>query len=144
MSQVEGLTEFESAMDAWMLRIEEASLEFVTKGGLQVADRAKDVFAGGSQPGPWVGPNFPIPTSHTGFLRNSITTENQRTFPGGASSETGPRAVYGRRIELGYTGTGHFPYYTTRPFPFLKPGLDKALPGLELLSILVVKTAQEV
>ena|ERR1017187_1402758 len=144
MSQVEGLAAFETAMDEWMLRIEEASLEFVTKGGLQIADSAKGIFIGGTHEYQWRSSNFPIPTSHSGFLRDSIRTENQRSFPGGASSETGPQTVYGRRIELGYRGTGKFPYYTTRPFPFLKPGLEKALPGLEALSIEVVKIAQEV
>ena len=48
MSQVEGLTEFEGAMDEWMARIEEASLEFVTKGGHVIADSAKGIFRGGS------------------------------------------------------------------------------------------------
>jgi hypothetical protein len=131
-------------MDAWVLRIEEASLEFVAKGGELIADQAKAIFIGGSQPAPWVGPNFPTPTSHTGFLRNSIGTDNVRAFTGGASSETGPRTVYGRRIELGYTGRGHFPYYTTRPFPFLKPGLEKALGALGSLSALLIRNAQEV
>jgi hypothetical protein len=38
--------------------------------------------------------------------------------------QTGPRTVYGRRIELGYTGTGKWPYFTTRAFPYMRPGLE--------------------
>ena len=144
MSQVEGLSAFETSMDEWMGRIEEASLEFVTKGGQLIADSAKGIFRGGSHDYPWRGPNFPYPTSHSGFLRDSIKPDNIRAFPGGASSETGPQTVYGRRIELGYTGNGHWPYYTTRPFPFLKPGLEKAIPSLASFSLTVIRATMEV
>jgi len=135
---VDGITELQTAFESWKLRVDDASLAWVTEGGEYVADFAKAEFEGGSSAAPWRGPNFPHPTSHSGFLRNSIGTDNVKKFPGGASSETGPRTVYGRRIELGYTGhplgsthpAGLWPYFTTRKFPFLRPGGEKATPGL--------------
>ena len=140
---VEGVNELSDGFEEWKVRIAEAALEWVTKGGEVVGNEAKKQFEGGTSVAPWVGPNFPKPTTHTGFLRNSIGTENIRKFPGGASSETGPRTVYGRRIELGYTGRGVFPYYTTRPFPYLKPGLEAALPGLTDLFVSLMREAGE-
>ena len=141
--QVGGISELDAGFEEWQLRIGEAALEWVTKGGQLVADQAKGVFAGGSHDYPWQGPNFPIPTSHSGFLRDSIAVDNIRTFAGGASSETGPKTVYGRRIELGYTGTGHFPYYTTRPFPFLAPAEEKSRPLVADLYERLITEAQE-
>jgi hypothetical protein len=140
---VTGINELQDGFEEWKVRVGEAALEWVTKGGEIVANEAKKVFAGGSSQAAWQGPNFPVPTSHSGFLRNSIGTQNIREFPGGASSETGPRTIYGRRIELGYTGRGFFPYYTTRPFPYLKPGAEKAMPQLTELFVSLMREAGE-
>lgn len=113
-----------------------AAEQFVRRGGNLVATEAKRRgFASGSPPAPWQGPNYPTPTSYTsGGLKGSIRTERVvSTGLGGWMSQTGPTIVYGRRIELGYTGTGQWPYFTTRAFPFMAPALKRSLPGLEAL-----------
>jgi len=140
---VDGISNFDKALEDLKIKVEGASKSFVMLGGQVIADKAKAEFVGGTMPPPWQGPNFPHPTMHSGFLRNSIRVDAVVKTGAGWMSTTGPHSVYGRRIELGYTGTGSFPYYTTRPFPYLKPGLEKSKSALEDLFQRLVTTAQE-
>ena len=141
---VEGISSFDEAIEKLKVKVDEAGLEYVTLGGQLIADSAKAEFVGGSSPAPWQGPNFPHPTSHSGFLRDSIKVDRVYRYEEGVwASDTGPTTIYGRRIELGYTGQGHWPYYTTRPFPFLAPGEAKARPALSALYTKLLAAAQE-
>lgn len=141
---VDGLSKFTGSVEELKLKIDAAGLSFVTLGGQLIADAAKGEFAGGDHTYPWQGPNFPRPTSHSGFLRDSIRVDRvYRAESGVWASDTGPTTVYGRRIELGYLGQGHWPYYTTRPFPFLKPGEEKSRPFVAALFEKLIATAQE-
>ncbi len=141
---VDGIANFDRGIEELKLKIDAAALQFVTLGGQIIADAAKKEFAGGSMPAPWQGPNFPKPTTHSGFLRNSIRVDKiYRAEEGVWASDTGPTTVYGRRIELGYTGQGHWPYFTTRPFPFLAPAEEKSRPLVGALYEKLITAAQE-
>ena len=141
---VDGISDFDEGLELLKARIDAAALAFVTLGGQIIADAAKLEFEGGSSAAPWQGPNFPKPTAHTGFLRNSIRVDKiYRAEEGVWASDTGPTTVYGRRIELGYTGVGHWPYFTTRPFPFLAPAEEKSRPLVADLYERLITEAQE-
>ncbi len=141
---LDGVSDFDRSLELLKLRVDAAALQFVTLGGQIIADAAKQEFAGGSSIVPWRGPNFPKPTAHSGFLRNSIRVAKiYRAEEGVWASDTGPTTVYGRRIELGYTGQGHWPFYTTRPFPFLAPAEEKSRPLVSALYEKLIAAAQE-
>lgn len=123
--KVEGLAEFNRAVNAMQRRIANAGRGIVSES-LHVVERAaKGNFTGSHPPGfPHVGGSKP--NIVTGHLRRSIkTTPVRRTSPVSWEGEVGPTAVYGRRIELGYPGGGTGPgHQRTRPFPYLKPAAD--------------------
>lgn len=119
------------------LRVDEAMFAFVVKGLEEVNKRAKAVFIGGGDSNlvdTWRSDAWPLPTRRSGFLMNSIRSSKPvHIAPGTWGGQTGPRTVYGRRIELGYKGTGKWPYFTTRAFPFLKPGVADAMPAISAM-----------
>jgi len=125
--------------------VDAATEKFVRQGGEVIAGNARKQFIGGKEAqatDAWRSDAWPVPTRRTGNLQRSIRV----TYVGrqGSSwvSQTGPTVKYGRRVELGYTGTGHFPYYTTRPFPFLQPGLEQSQDQLQRLYADLVTAAQ--
>jgi len=126
-------------------KVDAATEKFVRQGGEVIAGNARKQFIGGKEAqatDAWRSDAWPVPTRRTGNLQRSIRV----TYVGrqGSSwvSQTGPTVKYGRRVELGYTGTGHFPYYTTRPFPFLQPGLEQSQDQLQRLYADLVTAAQ--
>ena len=141
---VEGVPEFDKAISAMNARINKAAREFVSQGGSEIAARAKESINGNSTD-KWHSTAWPVPTSRTNALRTSIALDNVKMIsPGVWQSETGPRnLVYARRIELGFHGSGRWPYYTTRAFPYMQPGLQKALPRINQLFKELVIAAQE-
>lgn len=96
------------------------SRTIVTKAAALVEKTAKGNFQGAHRRGqPHVGPMQP--NIVTGNLRRSIThTRVARSGPFTWSTEVGPTAIYGRRVELG----GTFGNNTTRPFPYFGPAVD--------------------
>jgi hypothetical protein len=142
---LEGESDFRDSIELLKERISAASETFVRKGQSVIASRQKAKFASGSMPAPWVGPNHPQPTSHSGNLKSNLGTYIKVTDMGEGkwSSVSGPTLIYARRIELGYTGKGVFPYFTTRPFPYFKPGFEDATPDLDALFDELMLTAQE-
>jgi hypothetical protein len=141
---VEGVPEFDGAIAKMNERINQAAKEFVSQGGSEIAARAKESINGNSTD-TWHSTAWPVPTSRTNALRTSIELDNVRMLELGVwQSETGPRnLVYARRVELGFHGSGRWPYYTTRPFPYLQPGMQKALPRINQLFKELVIAAQE-
>lgn len=111
---------------------------FVRRGGGMIASDAKrNSFIPQSEAAAvdtWRSDAWPIPTQRSGNLARSIrTTVVRRVSEGTWMSQTGPTIVYGRRVELGYTGTGRWPYFTTRAFPYLSPALERTRPKLDIL-----------
>ena len=140
---VEGIPEFDNALEAMSNRVNEAARMFVLRGAEEIKVEAQKQFAGNSTD-QWNSTAWPIPTRWTGNLESSIYMDNVKSMGRGVwKSETGPHTVYGRRVELGYHGSGSFPYYTTRAFPYMEPGIKRALPRLEKLFNETVLVAQE-
>jgi len=140
---VEGIPQFDKALEDIILRVNEAALEFVKRGAEEIKIAAQKRISGNSTD-KWHSTAWPVPTRWTGNLANSIYMDSATSDGRGtAQSTTGPHTVYGRRIELGYHGTGQFPYYTTRPFPYLQPGIKDAMPALDQLFTETVIAAQE-
>ena len=144
---IEGIPEYIAAMNAMNRRVEEASRSFVLEGAERIKREAKKMFITGSDASiteKWRSDAWPLPTRRTGNLIASIYSDGARKIgPGKWGSNTGPHIVYGRRVELGFHGSGRWPYYTTRPFPYMKPGIEKSVPRLNSLFNSLVIAAQE-
>ena len=142
-----GIPEYIAAMNAMNRRVDEASRKFVLEGAERIKREAKNIFITGADASiteKWRSDAWPLPTRRTGNLMNSIYSDGARkTGVGRWESQTGPHIVYGRRIELGFHGNGRWPYYTTRPFPFMQPGIDNSIPQLDILYRSLVTAAQE-
>ena len=144
---VTGIAEFDLAIKAMEARVDEAARKFVLEGAERIKREAKKIFITGSDASitsKWHSDAWPLPTRRTGNLMNSIYSDGARKIGTGKwESQTGPHIVYGRRIELGFHGNGRWPYYTTRPFPFMQPGIDNSIPQLDILYRSLVTAAQE-
>ena len=144
---VKGIPDFDKSLDQMVSRVDEAARKFVLEGAERIKREAKNTFrTGASAKGidSWHSDAWPTPTRRTGNLMNSIYSDGaKRTSSGVWESKTGPHIIYGRRIELGFHGTGRWPYYTTRPFPYMQPGIDNSIPRLDALFNSLVIAAQE-
>ena len=144
---VTGIAEFDLAIKAMEARVDEAARKFVLEGAERIKREAKKIFITGSDASitsKWHSDAWPLPTRRTGNLMNSIYSDGARKIGTGKwESQTGPHIVYGRRIELGFHGSGRWPYYTTRPFPYMQPGIENSIPQLEILFNSLVIAAQE-
>ena len=144
---VTGIPEFDKAIRSMETRVDEAARKFVLEGAERIKREAKKIFITGSDASitsKWHSDAWPLPTRRTGNLMNSIYSDGARKIGTGKwESQTGPHIVYGRRIELGFHGSGRWPYYTTRPFPYMKPGIENSIPQLDILFNSLVTTAQE-
>ena len=144
---VTGIAEFDLAIKAMEARVDEAARKFVLEGAERIKREAKKIFITGSDASitsKWHSDAWPLPTRRTGNLMNSIYSDGARKIGTGKwESQTGPHIVYGRRIELGFHGSGRWPYYTTRPFPYMQPGIERSIPQLDILFNSLVIAAQE-
>ena len=144
---VTGIAEFDLAIKAMEARVDEAARKFVLEGAERIKREAKKIFITGSDASitsKWHSDAWPLPTRRTGNLMNSIYSDGARKIGTGKwESQTGPHIVYGRRIELGFHGSGRWPYYTTRPFPYMQPGIENSIPQLDILFNSLVIAAQE-
>jgi len=68
----------------------------------------------------------PGPNVRTGTLRRSITHGPIESFGlGGAQTDVGPTAVYGRRVELGFSGAdSRGRHYHQPPYPYFVPAFE--------------------
>ena len=144
---VTGIPEFNAALDSMIVRVDNAARSFVLEGAEVIKREAKNIFITGADAkgiDSWHSDAWPLPTRRTGNLMASIYSDGARkTGVGRWESQTGPHIVYGRRIELGFHGSGRWPYYTTRPFPYMQPGIDNSIPQLDILFNSLVIAAQE-
>jgi hypothetical protein len=117
----EGVDGFLSALSGIVARADAAGREIVTKGGHAIEAATKANMNG--RPGPNV---------QTGTLRRSVTVSDARRLgPGAWQTETAPTTVYGRRIELGFTGSDSLGrHFNQPPYPSLGPGVRDAAPVL--------------
>jgi hypothetical protein len=144
---VTGIPEFDKSLNQMVIRVDDAARTFVLEGAEVIKREAKNMFrTGASAKGvdSWRSNAWPTPTRRTGNLMNSIYSDGaKRLSPGVWQSQTGPHIIYGRRIELGFHGSGKWPYYSTRPFPYMQPGIQNSIPRLNNLFNSLVTTAQE-
>ena len=144
---VTGIPEFDTALDSMIVRVDNAARSFVLEGAELIKREAKNIFRTGADAkgiDSWHSTAWPVPTRRTGNLMASIYSDGARRIGSGKwESQTGPHIVYGRRIELGFHGSGRWPYYTTRPFPYMQPGIENSIPQLDILFNSLVIAAQE-
>lgn len=131
---VKGLRELEQALDGLAARIDAAGAAIVRDGAALVERAAKKNFEGAHPRGaPHVGGDKPNVV--TGTLRRSITSDPiRRTGLGTYSTKVGPRTVYGRRVELGYSGGSGRGRQATRPFPYFTPAVREVSPRLRSIA----------
>ena len=136
---VKGVTGVNEGLLRIVANVDRANERIVRKGGTVIARNAKKEFKPRplgsmrtSKSGkvyytskPPYAPKPPTPTSRSGDLRDSITTETRRVGPGIWMSTTGPTMIYGRRVELGGG--------KNRAFPYLAPGFKKSKEELEVI-----------
>jgi hypothetical protein len=165
---VSGVKEVNASIDHLMLKMSEAARNTVVKGGAIVAKAAKAEFTelavnskgearivggdgrfrGERSGAKYQGPNISgmsRPHARTGKLRTSIGVhEVHQVGPGRWMSKTGPTMVYGRRVELGFTGEdSKLRTYDQPAYPYMRPGFEKARPELEALYAEEVRKAME-
>ncbi len=118
---IAGVGGFEAGINALIAAAEEGARLGVTAGAHLIEANAKQSMNG---PGPQV---------RTGTLRRSIGIVDVTSLGAGIfQARVAPTVIYGRRMELGFHGTDSLNrHYNQRAYPFLKPGLDKAIPQLE-------------
>lgn len=149
---VSGVREVNASIEGLERRMSEAARNFVIKGGMVVAKHAKEEFtelgvdkttgearvlghrekrgrnelAGSKYKGPNV--HGSRPHARTDKLRKSIKVADvHQVGPGRWMSTVGPTQGYGRRVEMGFTGTDVLGrHYKQPPYPYLAPGFEKS------------------
>ena len=132
--RVSGLNEFTAAIQEMQARGDAAAKAIVAESVALIEARAKANFQGAHRRGePHVGGSKPNVV--TGMLRRSIGHEPiHRDGLATYSTRTGPRTVYGRRVELGYFGGAGRGRQATRPFPYMGPAVEGAQAGIGLIA----------
>lgn len=122
-----GLNEVYAAIDRVSTQADTAAKAIVTQGAAAVEAAIKSHFSGSHAKGqPHVGGSEPNVV--TGTLRRSIRADPVAQVGAGEfGTKVGPRTVYARRVELGYRGTGGYPY--------THPGYADAMPKLEAIRL---------
>jgi hypothetical protein len=132
--EISGLGAFGAGIDKLIEAVNVASRESVSQGGHLIEAEAKQAFGPAHAKGT---PKtvFDKPQSITGSLRRSVHVDEVRQIgPGIWQSKTGPSMIYGRRVELGFSGTDSLSRnYSQSAYPYMQPGLDKAKPALRSL-----------
>ena len=130
-----GLPDLLTAVKKAQAGYDAAARTIVIQSAAVIEDAAKRQFIGSHGPGEaHVGGDQPNVV--TGTLRRSIT-HGPVLHTGLASWSTtvGPTTVYGRRVELGYLGGGGGRgHQTTRPFPFLGPGVRNSTTRMQVIA----------
>lgn len=120
-----GVEEAKRALEKMVDQANKASEEIVTKGAFMIQRESNANFD-----------KSPGPRNRTGNLRQSIRPDPARKESTGVYSILiGPRKVYGRRVELGFSGTDSLGRtYNQRPHPYFTPAVQKVKPQLEKLA----------
>lgn len=109
-----GIAEFSKSIEVKKLAAHAAAAAILREMATTVERQAKTNATG--RPGPNV---------YTGALRSSLTHTSVKKFSLGTwYIEVGPTMPYGRRIELGFTGTDSLGrHYDQQPYPYLGPAV---------------------
>jgi len=76
------------------------------------------------------------PHIRSGALARSIKADITNISVGRYMAEIGPHMVYGRRVELGFTGQDSLKRNYNQPgYPYLGPGFEKAMPEIREIYI---------
>lgn len=137
---VEGADDFNAAIDALIRRVNDATRSAVATGGHLIERNAKNEFQGDHGKGePHIGGRNPNVVSGTLYRSIKLIPPTPEPIgPGTWRVSVAPTTKYGRRIELGFSGTDSLGRHygapvNPSPYPFLKPGLDKAIPLLPIV-----------
>ena len=126
------ISNFNESIDELKRRVDIATRDATALGGHQIEREAKLGFD--DNPAQRPDTHGPRPYSVSGNQVRSIKLIPRvpiNTGPGQWTVSIAPTMVYGRRIELGFHGTDSIGRHYNQPgYPFLKPGLDKAIPVL--------------
>jgi len=108
-------------------RVDKANALSTTEVGAEVERAAKANFEGAHRRNePRVPNSSNKPNIVTGTLRRSIRTTGVQRLAGGYSTTVGPTAIYGRRVELGFTGAdSRGRRYNQPAYPFFGPGVKE-------------------
>lgn len=111
--RLEGVDDFNRALDAWIERANRASVEALKAAGDEVARETRNSF--GSAGGPQIV---------SGALADSVITTDPVEGPQGWEARVGPSGLeYIRRVELGKRSPR-----SAGPHPYFRPGFDRAGP----------------
>lgn len=122
-----GIPEFNAALKRIGDKADLASREVVAKSAALLIRNAQHNFAGSHKKGqPHVGGD--LPNVVTGDLRRSIKMDPvTRLGPTSYVTRVGPRMIYGRRVELGYTGGTGPGQQASRAYPYFEPALASSM-----------------
>lgn len=134
--KVFGGPEFAASIERMVLRLDVAAKAIATESALTIERAAKANFEGSHAKGePHVGGD--LPNVVTGTLRRSIRHDPVRRYSYATWGTTvAPTTVYGRRVELGYSGGSGPGHHTTRAFPYFQPAVDAAQPRIQSIAML--------
>ena len=135
MGYVLGLSEINAAFDKIVAETEVASRAIVAESAAVVEAKAKANFAGAHKRGaPHTGGSQPNVV--TGTLRRSIGHDGIHSEGiGGASARVGPRTIYARRVELGFTGTDAAGRTFNQPgYPYFVPAVRDTRDQVEAIA----------
>ena len=133
--KVDGLKELGDAFAEMAAKADVAAKAIVAESVAVVEARAKANFHGSHARGePHTGGSKPNVV--TGMLRRSIGHEPiHRTGLATWETRSGPRTVYGRRVELGYTGGVGRGRQPTKPYPFFQPAVTGSQAQMGLIAL---------
>jgi hypothetical protein len=122
-----GIRETVAALHALNERVDAASRVATVQVGAEVEKAAKGNFEGAHRRNePRVPNSSNKPNIVTGTLRRSIRSTGVVKLAGGWTTTVGPTAVYGRRVELGFSGRDSLGRQYNQPaYPYFGPGVKE-------------------
>ena len=127
---ISGVKAFNESIKVMNQKMRMAGRQIVVEGGQIIAKNSREMFTepGNGRKGRHVGPVGGPPNVRTGYLARSIQSSRPEEIGTGRwTTSTGPKAIYGRRIELGFP-RGNYAY------PYLQPGFEKSMPEIRKIS----------
>ena len=129
---------FKRSLTDIIARVEKAAERSVSQCIFLVERNVKQNFVGQHPPGtPRPKTSLTGPYKVTGNLVRSVRPDPSapvRTSVGVYEQSIYPRAVYSRRIELGFKGTDSLGRNYNQPaYPYFRPGVDDSIPDFETI-----------
>ena len=133
--EISGITGFNAGLDAILAAVETATRTALTLNAQTLAKTAVLGFNGQHAKGTPRSAGGNRPQNVTTNLSRSIHPLTTTPTPLGGGSWTirvAPTLIYGRRIELGFTGTDSIGRHYNQPaFPYLRPAIGRATPAMQ-------------